>query len=473
MKKRIFWISIGIFIVFIGLLSSSLIDDRKVLVNEDSTQVINTNALTMMYETEVGSGEYQVSSDTVWLQDGYTFNETLSKCENGSVLTWDSENNRVVMQANVSDKCYVYFDKATFADICKQQNSNTISCYVARLYTNDGDNGLYYHDGVGNYTNSNQEAEDKSYRYSGANPNNYVCFGTDATTCPIDNLYRIIGIFEDKIKVIKADYASTNLLGTENYVSDFNSSDYANYNGSMSLIPRFSWGEANTTSVINYDASEKNIVDNYIDVRTLRLKYETEYLINFLPPEINCSGTYYAESFLNLTSLNENFFNTFSESWQTKIATVTWNSYSSIFVSGLTAKEAYNYEIGDNKSENYMYDARIGLMYAHDYLYGAIPDNWINDSYSYDAAIDNNWLYLGVPEFLNMSVDGVGAMMQIGLSYITSTGTLNEGDSCNEGHMGSGQNFLSYAAIRPVFYINSDVIYTSGSGTQSDPFRIS
>ena len=104
------------------------------------------------------------------------------------------------MQSNTSNKCYVYFDvkKETFADYI-----------INNVYTTDGANGLYYHDGVGTYTNADQEAGDNSYRYSGANPSNYVCFGSDVTTCPNDKLYRIIGIFDDdqdgtyNVKLIK------------------------------------------------------------------------------------------------------------------------------------------------------------------------------------------------------------------------------------------------------------------------------
>ncbi|HIS11878.1 MAG TPA: hypothetical protein IAB40_02075 [Candidatus Onthocola stercoravium] len=58
----------------------------------------------MMYETEANSGEYQVSSDTTWPQDGYIFNEQLSGCENGGTLLWNSETKRVVMQTTSSDK---------------------------------------------------------------------------------------------------------------------------------------------------------------------------------------------------------------------------------------------------------------------------------------------------------------------------------------------------------------------------------
>ena len=76
----------------------------------------------------------------------------------------------------------------TFAEICREENSNTLACKVATNYTEDGENGLYYHDGVGTYTNANQEAGDNSYRYAGADPNNYVLFNNE--------LWRIIGVFD-------------------------------------------------------------------------------------------------------------------------------------------------------------------------------------------------------------------------------------------------------------------------------------
>lgn len=96
------------------------------------------------------------------------------------------------MQTNSSDKCYVYFDV---------YEPPTLAKYIVSQYTTDGENGLYLHDRIGTY--GAQEAGDNSYRYSGANPNNYVCFGSDAVTCPTDNLYRIIGVFDNNVKLIK------------------------------------------------------------------------------------------------------------------------------------------------------------------------------------------------------------------------------------------------------------------------------
>ena len=78
--------------------------EEKIIADTKTKNILNTNSLTMMYETDYQSGEYQVSSDTSWPQSGYSFNEELSKCENGSILTWNEESKKVLMQANTSDK---------------------------------------------------------------------------------------------------------------------------------------------------------------------------------------------------------------------------------------------------------------------------------------------------------------------------------------------------------------------------------
>lgn len=114
MKKNIIFIlCILVLLCTVLTIYSNYNSDNKILENtiNQNNKIINSNSLTIMYETESGSGEYQISSDTTWPTDGYTFNERLSKCENGSILTWNDENKKVIMQANTSDKCYVYFDR--------------------------------------------------------------------------------------------------------------------------------------------------------------------------------------------------------------------------------------------------------------------------------------------------------------------------------------------------------------------------
>ena len=86
--------------------------------------------------------------------------------------------------------------------IQKEPIVTTLASYITNLYTGtQGENGIYYHDA--SLTNG---AGDNSYRYAGASEavNNYICFGSNTTPCPTDNLYRIIGVFGDKVKLIKS-----------------------------------------------------------------------------------------------------------------------------------------------------------------------------------------------------------------------------------------------------------------------------
>ena len=112
--KKIYIILIAIILVVIAIVAILLINNstsRVVITNDKEEKVMNTSALTMMYETEAGSGEYQVSGDDVWGKEGYIFNEELSKCENGSKIYYDSIQNKVFVETNTVDRCYVYFDK--------------------------------------------------------------------------------------------------------------------------------------------------------------------------------------------------------------------------------------------------------------------------------------------------------------------------------------------------------------------------
>ncbi len=152
----------------------------------------NNNMLSMMLETDSGSGQYEMTSLSSWPTDGYVFNSELSKCENGSKLSWDETNKQVVFSGIITDKCYVYFDIIS---------SVALADYVISQYTGtQGENNIYHHD-----TTLANGAGDNSYRYAGASADvkNYICLGSSETTCPDDNLYRIIGVFGDNNHGIK------------------------------------------------------------------------------------------------------------------------------------------------------------------------------------------------------------------------------------------------------------------------------
>ena len=105
------------------------------------------------------------------------------------------------IRKSFTSRLIIQQDKANFPynEICDETE---LACHVIKLYTGtQGENGIYYHSST--LTNG---AGDNSYRYAGASAsvNNYICLGSDAATCPDANLFRIIGVFGDKTKVIRA-----------------------------------------------------------------------------------------------------------------------------------------------------------------------------------------------------------------------------------------------------------------------------
>ena len=374
----------------------------------------SSSGIAMMLETSAGSGNYEMTTRSEWPTEGYVFNANLSKCENGSKLSWDNENKKVLMSGNKSDKCYVYFDivQVLLAD------------YVKSLYTGtQGANNIYYHDS--NLTNG---AGDNSYRFAGASDqvNNYVCFGSSTTPCPADNLYRIIGVFGDKVKLIKSDYATTALLGADgDYKQAYASTGYSssNYKGNnLANIAAYNWNKSsqNTWSLSN----------------------------------------------LNKTNLNKNFITNIGADWAAKIDTTTWkvggNTGANIY--SQPAKTAYQNEIVSpvttNTTDNATtYSAKVGLMYASDYGFAAAPSAWTTILNNYDGeAIKNvNWMYMGLVEW-TLSRHAVNSNDAF---YVFSSGDVPYD---NVGFNAFG--------VRPVFNLSSSVNYVSGSGTAADPIRI-
>ena len=157
---------------------------NSITVSVDASNETNNIA---NYYYSINNGEYVSSTSNIYTFEGLD-SSTAYDIKVYVVDTNGVQSNVYIVSGETSD--VVYF-----------------ASYITGLYTSDGANDLYYHDGSGTY--GTQEAGDNSYRFSGANPNNYVCFGSDAVTCPSDNLYRIIGAFDDdkdgnyQIKLIK------------------------------------------------------------------------------------------------------------------------------------------------------------------------------------------------------------------------------------------------------------------------------
>ena len=413
MKKKVLIGVSGIFVIILGIcicfyISKDNSDNEMYTSNiEDKKENSVGGFLTFMLETEAGSGTYEKSTSSTWPGEGYVFNGNLSSCENGGELSWNEELGAVNLKTNNTEKCYVYFDK--------EPDIVYLADYIINnVYVEDGVNGLYYHDGQGTYTNVDQEAGDNSYRYAGANPNNYVCFGSDENPCPVDNLYRMIGVFDGEIKLIKN--AS---IGDSSWDSDIVDFD-------------------NVSSVSN------NIKKNDI----VQLSG-----ILAAPSPGNSGSNDWEKSDLNY-ELNNVFLSNFENNWQNIILSKWWSiggiiTYDAYLLSTLST---YNEEVG-MYSQDIKYNAKIGLMYVSDYGYSTLPEYWTN------CSLNNNssWLFLEIPEW-------------------TITRYLSDNKRVfyanGPGILGQVGDALAGMSVRPVFYLNSDVAYASGDGSIDNPYRI-
>ena len=319
--------------------------------------------------------------------------------------------------------------KLTATDVCPGKSLS--DCVIAQ-YTGIKNSNIYYHDS--NLTNG---AGDNSYRYAGASNqvNNYVCFGSNVTPCPTDNLYRIIGVFDNKIgenqteqrvKLIKSDYATSALLGADGDYSKMytaNGWDNSAYKGNnFANIAAYNWNKSNQNT--------------------------------------------WSLSNLNKTNLNTNFITNIGADWAAKIDDTTWkvggNTWANIGTQ--PAKTAYQNEIvnpvttysQDNKTE---YSAKIGLMYVSDYGFAAAPSAWTTQLSSYNGeAIKNvNWMYMGLYEWtISRYAD-----------YSYNAFLVNYSGNVNDRGVGN----LAFG-VRPVFNLSSSVNYVSGSGTAADPIVV-
>ncbi|MEG1892484.1 MAG: DUF6273 domain-containing protein [Bacilli bacterium] len=462
MKKNIqnilLIITILILCTFIVLFSINYLNTDKIIIKSSKEQKQSNNSLALMYETTPETGEYQVSTDSAWPSTGYTFNSTLSKCENGSALTYDATTNKVKVQSTKSDKCYIYFDKNYLLPVVNSITENnvtsnsiaitvnttvgtnpiknyyfsndngityvsttsnnytfsglsvgttynvkikvediisryseifsktvtTIGSFVTTLKSNYSTLGMDCHNGLANGANDN------SYRFSGANPNNYVCFGPGATAagqaCPEENQYRIIGVFGDQVKLIKKISLGKKV---------WNSYELNTWTGS--------------------------IMEKY---------------------------------------LNGDYLTTLTPIWSNKIVTNTWQVGGMSEANGSAVPATvYNYEVGPNKA-NETFNGKIGLMYVSDYGFAASPSNWILKLYDeYKNCTANNWLFLGDDEWTISKVSSLGHNAFV----IKWSGFI----------IYNYANFINgESGTRPSFYLQPSVNLNGGNGTAIDPYRV-
>lgn len=313
----------------------------------------------------------------------------------------------------------------SIAEVCST-GDNLINCIQAFAAKGSNVSNIYVHDS--NLTNG---AGDGSYRYAGPSEsvNNFVCFGSSASTCPSDNLYRIIGVFGSNnhgisynlVKLIKYDYASKNLLGSDGNYYGSTTPPKSLYKGALSSVDTYTW---------------KN------------------------------NANAWSWSSLNKTNLNTNFLSNIGTTWADKIISVNWvtGGNTSAKVINTTAKNAYANEI-TSPASTLTTANKIGMMYVSDYGFAATPSAWSSNisNYYLGNISSNNWMYMGMQEWTNTR----DANDSVGVFYIHYGASVDVGAGADyELEDGIG------IAVRPCFYLANETKYLSGTGEKSSPIRI-
>ena len=271
-------------------------------------------------------------------------------------------------------------------------------------------------------------------RYYGASPNNYIDVGDRASDNSVI-LYRIIGVFDDKVKVIRNDSIGA----------------YSWSNGSAS-----EWTQASIMKLLNPG-------------------YTSETVSGSLWWHSGSGNCYYASIIYgsNLQSVSCDFTSKgLSSSVQSKIADVTWHYGTYDGYPYITPAEMYVYEQGTDTitdtsvTRTSSWNGKVALMSASDYGYAADRSQCTSTLYYYKDCTSVNYLYITRdkdqwllnPLKIDDTKDGVYDIYGEGSLIIQAESAYRP---VTDGLL-----------IRPSFYLKSSVGYVSGDGSQSNPYVI-
>ena len=285
-------------------------------------------------------------------------------------------------------------------------------------------------------------------RYYGANPNNYIYFNCSdysnqtSSTC---ETWRIIGVFDGKLKLIRG-----------------------------SQIGKYSWDNKNTST----GAENNSGKNDWTTARLMKLLnpsnyYKVDSNDNNLGQSLyynSASGKCYSGQ--NNATVDCDFTSTGIKNDETRnmIAETTynlggWNTFT------VYPNEIYEYERGTTVYTGRLptWTGKIALAYPSDYGYAADLNQCVNkqlNKYNDSTCTSNNWMKSIITN--NGSNDGWLLTPHSNYSYIAWGVILS-------GIMGGNHAYYSSYGSAPVLYLSSELGIESGvgDGSSSNPYKLS
>ena len=323
--------------------------------------------------------------------------------------------------------------------------------YITNLYTNASKSTVTNNSITYNYATDVSLMNDRlggtttdldggNIRYYGASPNNYIYFNCSdysnqtSDTC---ELWRIIGVFDGKVKIMR-----------------------------NSIIGTYSWDSSVSTVNSGYGVNEWSQADL---MKLLNPGYESESVGGSLYYNSG-SGTCYSGSSNATKSCDFTSTGIKNSDTKDKIADVTyytggWNS-SSIYSNAMYEKErgtAVGSSSSDGITRTTTWPGKIAIPYPSDYGYAADLSSCQKQLSSYDdsTCTSTNWM---------KSIFGYSWLLTPNSGYAIYASFVSS--SCNVTN-NIYRNFTSYAfGVAPVLYLGSDQKIVDGDGSSNSPYQL-
>ena len=335
-----------------------------------------------------------------------------------------------------------------------EPNKELLSDYITNLYVNASktkvqNNGIDYNyapsvslmnDRLGKATTSRDGG---NIRYYGASPNNYIYFNCEKYPDTNCELWRIIGVFDGKIKIIRNETIGAYSWDTS--ASDVNSGEGEN-----------EWPQADLMKLLNPGHDSESVGGS--------LYYNSS------------SGTCYSGSSNKTKSCDFTSTGIKNKDTRDKIAEVTWNlgGWNSPYI---YSNQIYGHERGTEvySGNSTTWTGKVALPYLSDYGYAADFNKCFENLSRY--GIYSNTYACTVDDWMHRIL--IKGSFKKSLLLIHASGSSSVAWSIVEGnaeYSGYGSVCVPGGVI-PTLYLNStEAIYENNNdgtlGSESNPYKL-
>ena len=328
---------------------------------------------------------------------------------------------------------------------------------IEYLYTNATKTKVTNNSITYNYATSVNLMQDTqgNIRYYGASPYNYIYFNCDAYPSTNCELWRIIGIVDGKVKLIRNESIGDYSWDTSS--SGINSGWGINEWSKADLMKLLNPGYESNTDLNNsgtsitvnnslyYNSGSGTCYSGYTNATTT-CDFTSTGIKNDITRSMISDSTWYLGGGSSISIYSND--------------SLTMERGTNVVIPGTTCSGT---SCNDTVTRTTSWTGKIGLMYPSDYGYATDFTKCSQNLYNYYsstnsyACVSNDWLYNSATQWL-LTPDSSDASSAW---YVDSYGDVYR------------NSVSTVKVVRPVLNLNSELVIESGSGTESDPYRIS